>query len=323
MNEFQVFDWSAIGARIRAKRVFLYWFIPVTFLCIWGFTFTIPTYYNCTTSLSTEEVYAAEMNRTMTLNRPEQYDLGLMPLAYSIVADDYDEVIRSSDFLCRILNTPVMTADSSFSGTYYAYLAIEHKYSWSQSVMRFLRGIRRHDADQPLPALDPFFPRGVAAEALGLARKNITCNVDRRTSLTTISVRAQDRLVAAQVAQAVSDNLKAFTSEYFLNKTEGVYAHLQEQITLTYTDYEFAKSQGDKEYAAMLYEAYRSFERQAIILNAQMRYYQIFTTLYNVSVPVVPAGPHHLLPAGLGTIVLALLALLVICRRELFGMNAQ
>lgn len=322
MNEFQVFDWSAIGARIRAKRVFLCWFIPATFLCIWGLTFTTPTYYKCTTSLSTEEVRAVENNRTTVLNRPELFDLGLAPLAYSIEAQDYGEIIRSSDFLGHVLNTPVVTADSSFSGTYYAYLVTQYRYSWLQSFIRFLRGARRYDADKPLPTFDPFYPRGVAAEALGLARGSISCSADRRTSLTTITVRAQDKLVAALVAQAVSDHLKEVTSEYFLSKTERVYEHLQEQIALTRADYEFAKSQGDKEYAAMLYDAYRAFERQAIILNAQMRYYQIFTTLYNVSVPTSPAGPRHMLVACFGTIVLTLLALLIICWRELLGLNA-
>lgn len=321
MNEFQVFDWNAIGARIRAKKVFIYCFIPVCFICVWGLTYSIPTYYTCETSLAAEKVESAEPYRSFTLNRPEQFDLSLSPFRYSIEPDDYVEIIQSTEYLCRVLNTPVMTADSSFSGTYYAYLATQYNYPWYKLVLRFLLRQKQPKVGDPLPELDPFYPRGVAKEALTLARKSIKCDVDRRTALTKFKIRAQDKLVAALVAQAAADNLQQLTAELYIDKSENMYRQLQEQIAVTYADYEQAQRLGDSQRAAMLLEAYHAFERQSIILGAQIRYEKMFTTLRNASVPSNPGGPHHLLTAGIATVLLTLLALLIVCWRELFGLS--
>ena len=319
MQEFQVFNWAAIGARIRSKRVFLYWFIPVMFICAWALTFDVPTYYTCATSLSTEEMRVTDNDRSLTLNRPENFDLGLSMLAYSIIPDDYDEVVASSDFLCRVLATPVITADSAFCGTYYEYLATQYRYPVHKAFIRLLRGKHQAEVGDPLPALDPFYPRGRADEAIGLARKNIDCEIDRLTKLTTITVKAQDPLVAALIAQAAADNLKQFTAEYYFDKTEQVYEHLQEQIAFVQAEYLEAVRAGDNAYATMLDEAYNSFTRQAIMLNAQMLYCRTFTTLGNTCVPSEKSGPHHITIALLATILIGLLALCIICRRELFG----
>lgn len=319
MQEFQVFNWAAIGARIRSKRVFLYWFIPVTFVCVLALTYDVPTYFTCATSLSTEEMRITENNRSFTLNHPENFDLGLSMMTYSIVPDDYDEVVASSDFLCRVLTTPVMTADSAFSGTYYEYLATQYRYPVHKTFSRLLRGKHQAEVGEPLPALDPFYPRGRADEAIALARKNIGCEIDRQTKLTTITAKAQDPLVAALIAQAAADSLKQFTAEYYFDKTEHVYEHLQEQIAFVHAEYIEAVKAGDNTYAALLDEAYNSFTRQSIMLNAQMRYYQTFTTLGNACVPSEKSGPQHITIALLATILIGLLALCVICRRELFG----
>ncbi|MBQ7530480.1 MAG: hypothetical protein IJT12_02075 [Paludibacteraceae bacterium] len=319
MQEFQVFDWAAIGARIREKRVFLYWFIPVTFILVWALTFSVPNYFTSEIALSTEMVHSEEGYRSFTLNRPENFDLGLSAIAYSISPDDYVTLVASTDFICRVLATPVMTADTSFTGTYYEYLETQNRYPWHKALVRLMRGKKNAEVGEPLPELDPFFPRGRVAEAIGLAQKNISCYVDRQTKLTTLTIKAQDPLVAALVAQSAAEILKQVTSEYYLDKTERVYEHLEQQIVFVHDQYLEALKSGDKAYADMLNEAHQSFSRQAILLNAQMRYYQIFTTLSNASVPTEKAGPHHLSVAFIATILIGLIALCIICRKELFG----
>lgn len=308
-----------MAARIKDKRKFFYWFIPLTLLGVWGLTFSVPTYFSCSTSLSTEGVISAESNRAFTLNRPENFDLGLTAQVYSIDPDDYAEITGSTEFLCRVLATPVMTKDSSFCGSYYEYLVTHYRYSWLQSCKRLLHGTRQPQPGEPLPALDPFYPKGVAAEAISLAGRSISCDVDRHTQLTTISVNAQDPLVAALVAQSAADNLKRFNTEYLYDKSDRVFQHLQDQMAGIHAEYKEALLMGDEAYAAMLSEAYDSFQRQAIIFSTQLRYMDIFTTLNNVTVPRQPAGPHHLLTALLATVLATLLAMLCICRRELFG----
>ena len=323
MQEFQVFDWNAIGTRIKSKRVLLYWLLPLTLCVAWGLTFCVPTYYTCTTSLTTEEVYPAESYRTFTFNRPENYDLGFAPLSNSIVAQDYPEVVSSTEFICRILNTPVVTVDSGFTGTYYSYLVTQHRNSLPKACLRLLRGKSRPTEGEPLTELNPFYPKGWAAYAIGLAQEDICCDVDRHTKRITLSVDAQDPLVAAIVTQSVADNLKQFTSDYFFEKTERLYEHLQEQMAFVHAEYKEALRYGDNTYSAMLDQAYNAFQRQALVLNAQIREQQMFLTLNNVTVPADKAGPHRVLFALVMTIIVAVFVLLHICRRELFCTNPK
>ena len=70
----------------------------------------------------------------------------------------------------------------------------------------------------------------------------------------------------------------------------------------------------------MLHDACASFERQAIVLQAQKLSNTKFTTLKNVTVPTGPAGPKHLATAIAVTMIVLVLTLLVIYRREVFSL---
>ncbi len=323
MQEFEVFDWSAMRERLHAKRIFLYWFIPAVLIATWGLTFSVATYFECTATLTPEELRPAEQNRVTTLNRPENYDLGIVQLMNSVSAEDYNQIISSTNFICRILQTPVMTRDTAFRGTYYEYLATHYRYPWHKAVMRFLRGKKRPLPGEVLPTPDPFYMRGVAADAYNLANKCISCSTDRRTLLITISAEAQDPLVAAQVAQAVLDNLEQFLTDYHLNRFNALRTGLDEQLRLTQAEQQAALEAGDKERATMLAEACRAFERQAIILRAQTQDVSKLAVLHNVSVPMQKAGPHHITLAVIFTMLITLFTLLWICRKELFGAHSK
>jgi len=312
-----------MAARIKAKRVFLYCFIPVTFACIWGLTFSVKTYYVCSVALAPEEVRAAEGNRVLTLNRPENYDLGIVQTSTNVSPEHMNQITASTSFLCKVLETPVMTSDSSFTGTFYEYLTTEYRAPIHEIILRWLRGKKHAESVNELPPLDPFYPRGYAAEAVNLARKLIECDVDRRTFLTIIDVKTQDRLVSALIAQSVIDILEKFAAEIPVKKMEVLHNNLQEYIHQTYMSYESALEQGDSAHAAMLLEACASFERQAIVLSGQKQNYKMFSVLKNASVPTEKSGPHHILTALIATILLTLLALLWICRRELLGVSTQ
>lgn len=320
MQAKQELSWAAIGARLKANRFFLYWFIPLTFVCALSLTYSVPTYYVCSTSLSTEEMSAIADGRSFTLNHPENYDLGLGPLRYSITPDDYDEVVESTEFICKVLATPVKTEDNSFEGTYYEYLIRHYRKSWSEACKQWLTRGEAYQADAQLPELDAFHPKGVVATAIARAKKSISCSINHQTKLVTLSVKAQDPLVAALIAQATSKALDQFATDYYADKTEQIYQQLQAQIALTRAGYDEALRTGDNTRAAMLHDACASFERQAIVLQAQKLSNTKFTTLKNVTVPTDPAGPKHLATAIAVTMIVLVLTLLVIYRREVFSL---
>ena len=319
MQEIKLVNWEDIKSQIKAKKKFLFWFVPVIFVSTWILTYSVPDYYTCTTSLTAEEEFN-NAKRTLMLNQLENFDLGLSSMTYSIVPESYKDVIFSSAFLCRILSTQVTTADNSFKGTYYEYLATHHKYSWFAKCIRGINKERQPDNIESLPALDPFYPHGYAIQAIAIAKDNIEIDIMPRTKLITLKVTEQDPLVVAMITQAITDELNRFASSFYFGKTKQIIEHLQTQITQTRADYENAVRQGDNTHAAMLNDACKSFERQVIILNAQIQDYPFLTTLKNVSVPSKKSGPRHLTLVIPITLLITMLALICICRRELFAM---
>lgn len=258
-----------------------------------------------------------EHNRAMVLNHPENYDLGFAPLSYSIEPDTYVELLSSTDFMCRVLADSVRTDDGSFAGTYYEYLVYHYQYSAIRSLKRLIKGQTTPAPGTPIAPLDPFYLRGEAAQALVLAQKSVSAEVDKQTKLVTITVKAHDCLVAAMLARNVADELEKFASEYYLRKTRQIYEHLLIQIDHTYAEYQAALARGDQHQAAMLGDAYNSFSRQAIVLQAQMRDYLFFTPLQNASVPLEKTELPHMFLAICITLLSLIAAILFICRREL------
>ena len=319
MQDNQELSRATLFAPLKANRVFLYWFIPLVFVCTFVLTYSVPAYYVCSTSLSTEEMSAIAESRSITLNHPENYDLGLAPLRYSIVPDDYDELVASTAFLCKVLAAKVKTKDNSFEGTYYEYLIKHHRNTWAASCKQWLKGSNIAQAEDELPELDPFQPKQHAAIAISRAKKSISCSINHQTKLVTITVKEQDPMVAALVAQATSDELNRFTTDYYTDKVKQTYQLLQTQIELMRAQYEEAARAGDNGRASMLHDACISFERQAIMQNALAHNYKMFTTLKNVTVPTQKAGPKHLVTAIAVTLVALVLAMLVIYRKELIS----
>lgn len=319
-KEFQVFDWSAMWRETCAHRKTFYWLVPVSLVAVWVLTFNKANYFDSSVVLATEEIRAMDGNRVFTMGRSEDYDLNYTLSVNAINPEDYEFILSSTDFLCTILQTPVMTKDSLFVGSYYEYLVNCHRYTWLESLFRLVRGQRRPEPGVSLPAADPFYLRGYAAEAVSLARKALSSETNRRTAAVTLRVREQDPLVAALVARATTEELEAFMTRYHYSKRLALGKAMREKVAETHQAYESAIARGDQAEAALLRDAYQSFQRQAIILEAQAREEKTLYVLHNASVPTEKAGPHHLLMAIAGCFVISFVVLLWICRKELLGL---
>ena len=146
---------------------------------------------------------------------------------------------------------------------------------------------------------------------------SINCAVDEKTGVITLSVKAQDPLVAATMANKVKDELQNFMTRYRTNKNKGELKHAIAMCDTAYAIYLEAqkayadyvdKHQGLTRKAFQVeeerlagemqnaYSIYNTLYQQRLLRESEVqKRIPAFTILQNATVPVKPAGPKRLI----------------------------
>ena len=148
-------------------------------------------------------------------------------------------------------------------------------------------------------------------------KEKISCSVDKRTDVISISVRDQDALVCAMMADSVKEHLQNFIIQYRTSKARqdcDYYQHLTdsakieyEEALRLYTEYcdthkdvilqafisERDKLENDM---SMKYSTYSAMNTQLQAMKAKVQERTpSFTTLKSATVPVKPSGPKRMI----------------------------
>ena len=173
--------------------------------------------------------------------------------------------------------------------------------------------------------------------------KNITCSVDKKTSVVTISVTDQDPLVSATMADSVRLHLQDFIIRYRTSKVTEDVAHYQEMRDNAEREYDVAmraysrycdthqnvflqsfQSERDKLEGelALKQNALTAMETQLQATKVKLQEKTpAFTTLKSVTVPVRPAGPKRMLFVLMMLVLVSMVYAGVLCKDEIFGIR--
>ena len=178
-------------------------------------------------------------------------------LNFSMASD----IVASTPFILELFDTPIQTIDGKMDTTLVAYLETESQPWWN--TLRALPsmaigGIRSLFTSAPdevkEEVIDPFRLTPAQMGKIGAIKSIIKAEIDKKTSMTTISVTLQDPLIAATMVDTVV-------------------VKLQEYITA----YQVSKAQEDCEYWEQLYK-----ERQNDYYTAQKNYAEYMDANKNV-----------------------------------------
>lgn len=150
----------------------------------------------------------------------------------------------------------------------------------------------------------------------GKARKNITCNIDKKTGMIQVNVQDQDPLVCATMADTVMSKLQDFIIQYRTSKTKNDVIYYKKLTTQAKQEYEKARQlygnysdantdvilqsiktkQEDLENDMQLkYNAYSAMLTQLQAAEAKLlERTPAFTVVKSASVPLKPAGPKRM-----------------------------
>lgn len=156
----------------------------------------------------------------------------------------YPDIVSSTPFLCELCRMQVNDS------TLYHYLKNDVKMSWLGAVislpMRAVGGIKSWFSDDDQSEtfmIDPYRPTKEQAATLRMLGKMIRVDVEKKTFLVTISVTAQDPVIAADLSKKVIYNLKQTVTLYRTKKAADNVVYLEKVFADAEKDYNDIQSE--------------------------------------------------------------------------------
>ena len=311
-------DFTSIYAALKDNRRLYVKVLPIVFILSCIIVLSLPNYYQCEVQLAPELSGGSSSMLGGSALRSLLGAHGAGVGSEALNPTLYPDLVNSTDFKVSLFDIPVHKMDSTRVTTYYDYLTNGQKSPWWSSAIKGTIGwvaylIAGDDSADTANVVNPFQLTKEQANVVQALGKVITCDVDNKTLVITISVTDQDPFICAMMADSVRSRLQDFITAYRTKKA---------RVDLDYTQnlYDSAKVAYDlarEEYATyadanqdLIYQTDRTTlnnlenEMQLQFNNFNMLAQQLqtakakvqeetpsFTTLQSATVPVQKAGP--------------------------------
>lgn len=349
-KEKNIIDLSLIGKTLWAKRKLYYITLPIVFVlsCIW--IFPEPRFYNCSVELAPENG-GSSLGGLAGLASSVGLNIGDAETSDAIYPTLYPELFSSPEFIVGLFDIKVTTDDGSLTTDYYTYLKKHQKKNWlTAPFKKWKYAIAQKLSGEPQETAKSgnntkggkFNSFKMSKKDFGLVtmiQKNISCNVDKKTDVITITVKDQDRQICALLADSIRSRLQAFIIDYRTKKARQDVKYFQHLADSTKIEYDKAVTaygiyndshrnvvlqtyveEGDrlKNDMDLKLQTYNTFAAQLSAAKAKVQERTpSFTTLVSATVPQKPAGPKRMIFV-IGCLVLSFFALSIFYLRNIF-----
>lgn len=314
-------DFIQIVKKLWPHRKSYYWLMPTTLILTYLYMICIPRYYNCTVSLAPESGGTSISGSLGSI--ASSFGLGDLAKLNSddaIFAEIYPDVIKSKKFISELMVVDVKTKEGDVNCNYYTYLRDHQRTAWWNVVKSNIKSMFSESSTDNYNGkekISTFNLTQVQDDVFGSAQNKITCSVDKKTNVVTITVRDQDPLVCATMADATCQKLQDFIIAYRTNKSRIDYEYYKKLCEESRKEYDKAldryascadaytnsvltiyKARVEKLENDMQakYNIYTAMNTQMQAARAKLQEATpAFTVIESASVPIKPAGPKRML----------------------------
>lgn len=302
--------------------------------------FCIPRHYVVGVKLAPE--YGESGNASALSSAASMFGISLNTQGNdAIVPEFYPDIVNSTDFLVPIMNIEVETQDGEFKGTYAEYILKKEEHPW---WLKLVAKVKLLFVSKPVPyntsaeyKVNPFRLTKTESDILQRMSSSIGCDVDDKTGVIALSMKAQDPLVAANMANSIKEELQDFITRYRTEKNKAELEHSKAMCDSAYTKYVEAQRvyaeyvdkhqvltrqayKVEEERLAgemqLAFNIYNALYQQRLLNEAEVqRRTPVFTVLQNASVPIKPASSHKLMKTAAMAMLSALVYLIILLAR--------
>lgn len=294
-----------------------------------------PRYYTCEVKLAPEWGTDVPAGGIGSIAASFGFDLSSMQSSDAIYPMLYPELFESPEFLVPLFDIEVARIDGSLRTTYHDYLKLHQKrnpltYPIRKTIALVKKAFEeknvRNAADTE--KVNPFYLSKKDYGVMKLITDKVRCIVDKKNNVVSITVKDQDALICATMADSIREHLQNFIIEYRTRKARQDVAHYQvlrdsalmeyREATNAYSAYcdrhqnatlQAAISKRDQleNDMGMMLTKYQTMSGQ--LENAKAKVQEqtpAFTVIKSPTVPIRPAGPKRMIFVAAMLIIAAL-----------------
>lgn len=325
-NKKDVIDLRKVFKRLKERKRLFIKALSIAFIlsCIW--IFPQPRYYTTTITLAPESEMLSSGGGLSSLASSFGFNIGNMTSSDAIYPTLYPDLMGSPNFIVDLFDIKVVNEEGDIKTDYYTYLTKEQKVSiWAMPIIWLKRQMnslfpRKKDvlkSDGNSGDSDLLILSKEQSDVVSMIQDKITCSVDKKTDVITITVKDQDRLISATMADSVRVRLQDFITDYRTRKARVDLEYYTKLTDEAKSDYEKARrlyaSYADANTDLMLtsfkakeqdlendmqlkYNTYTTLTTQLQMAKAKVQERTpAFTVIQGASVPQRPAGPKRVL----------------------------
>lgn len=324
IKKTDVIDLRIVARKIykRRKTFFITWFVVFVISC--AIILCVPRYYVTNVKLA-PEMGGTSAGGVLSIASSFGFDLGSMETTDAISPLIYPDLFESNDFVVSLFDIKVENIDGDIKTDYYTYMTQYQKktlfkipFIWLRKQIKSLFKEKKNMSfSEDGSYVNPFMMSEEQEMLVEGVKSKITCGVDKKTVMITITVEDQDPLVCAIMADSVSARLQQFITEYRTSKARVDYEYYKALAQDAKLEYETALqrySEYTDKYRNAVIQIYVS-ERDKLENDMQMKYNTYtamntqletakakvqertpaFTMIQGPSVPNKPEGPKRML----------------------------
>lgn len=343
-SELKVTPLAYVLHKTWAKKwkILIVFIVSFALSCIW--ILNVPRYYTCSVELA-PEVNSSKGNSSLgNIASSLGFNLGSIDGSDAIYPNIYPDLLASNNFIFDLIKCEVKTSDNKVDTTYYQYLL---KHQKKNKLLAPFEGLKKIFDKEKLKEemgteeepKNTFQLSKAQTDVFNDIRSNVSCDIDIKTNLITISVKDQDPLVSATIADSINVRLQKFITDYRTSKAKKDYSYYQKLTAQAKAKYEQARrdygafsdantdvtlesvksKQEDMENDMQLkFNAYSAMNTQLQAAYAKvLESTPAFTVIKSATVPVKPSGPKRMAFVFI-CVCLSLIVYLFYINRDLF-----
>lgn len=210
-----------------------------------------PKTYKASVMLAPEETGSGFSGSLSSLASMVGMNLRMNQTGDAIYPEIYPDLISSINFNVNLLPISVRTSKSTEYMPYYTYVAKYQKipllaypqilFTKISDMLSSEEIITTTDNSEHPFGFNPFYLTIKQAKLLEAISKNIECSVDKKTNVISITVTAQDPLVAAIMADSVKSHLQIAITDYRTKKAKENLIYMERLYSEAKSDYDNAR----------------------------------------------------------------------------------
>ena len=315
------------------KMISILWAQKKSFYKLWAWTFILsciwilpqPRYYSSSVKLAPEMDGESTGGGLSSLASSFGFNIGGLGGQDAIYPELYPELFANPQFIVGLYGVQVTTKDGELTTDYFTYMKdyqkknyLTYPFKWA---FKKAKAVFEDEDDTPrgkgASDINPFQMNEKDFMLMEAIKSNISCAIDKKTSVITINVVDQDPLICAIMADSIKNHLQDFIIRYRTSKVSDDLRHYQQMRDSAALDYDVAMKAYSRfcdAHQNIILQSYQS-ERDKLENNLALKQNSLtametqlqatkvrlqektpaFTTLSIATVPIKPAGPKRML----------------------------